>query len=77
MPKKPINTHIKTCPQCGHDVFRVAKTWWGRERYVQTECNGYRKETVDEKQEEYIIIECDACHGTISDVDDLYMQSSQ
>ena len=69
--------HIKTCPQCGHDIFRVAKTWWGRERYSQSGRNRYRKEIIDEKQEEYIVIECDACHSAIGDADDLCMQSPQ
>ena len=64
--------HIKVCPKCGHDTFRVAKSWWGREKYLQTAPNEYRRETVDEKQEEYLLIECDKCGEEWHDVNEIY-----
>ena len=73
MPKLQKWPHVKVCPQCGNDIFRVAKTWWGRERYLQTAPNRHEREEVDEKREEYLLIECDKC-GEEHDVDDLYRQ---
>ena len=75
MPKRQKWPHVKVCPQCGGEIFRVAKTWWGREKYMQTAPNKYRRETVDEKQEEYLLIECDSCGEKLRDVDNLYRQS--
>ena len=68
--------HIKTCPHCGHDEFFVAKTWSGTERFSQTEKNQYRKESVHQQDEGYILVKCDNCDKEIGDVDDLWIQPS-
>lgn len=75
MPKQQKWPHIKVCPKCGHDIFRAAKIWRGREKFMQTAPHEYRRETVGEKREEYLLIECDACGEEQRDLDALYRQS--
>lgn len=67
---------VKSCPQCGHDVFRVCKTWHGEERFYQRAPNAYGKENVGFDEEEYHYIECVDCGHEIADVDELYLQKA-
>ena len=53
--------HSKTCPQCGGDRFRVAKTWQGIESFEQYALNGFRVRKVDADEEIYHEIQCDNC----------------
>ena len=65
----------KTCPSCGHDTFRVAKTWTGEERFFQRSPKSFGKES-DMDEEEYHLIQCADCGHEIGDVNELYLQRS-
>ena len=69
-----VSPHIKTCPQCGGDRFRVAKTWQGIESFEQHAPNGFRVRKVDADEEIYHEIQCDNCGREVADVDDLFLQ---
>ena len=61
---------IKTCPECGNDTFRSARTFYITERFVRGKGGLFDKELVYEKEAEHILTECNNC-GKDIDIDEL------